>query len=82
MKKDFIVKVGSYGSNTYVILDGEAAMYGITNELIGILKPGSHFSNVSIAGDDQKLNYNSKRIVHVIAKSLTIIGVIKRNDLD
>jgi len=42
MRNDFIVKVGSWGSTTYLILDGEAAVLGINNEVMGLLKSGCH----------------------------------------
>ena len=45
MRRDFIVKAGSYGTNLYIILDGEALVFGINNELIGIMKSGTHFNN-------------------------------------
>lgn len=45
MRRDFIVKAGSYGTNLYIILDGEALVFGINNELLGIMKSGTHFNN-------------------------------------
>jgi len=45
MRNDFIVKVGSWGSSTYLVLDGEAAILGINNELMGLLKSGCHYSS-------------------------------------
>lgn len=78
MRNDFIVKVGSYGTNTYLLLDGEAAMFGINNELMGILKSGCHYSS------DVPKNFNNfgkKRIIHLIARTLTIVGVFKKNDI-
>ena len=75
---DFIVKVGSWGSNTYIIMDGEAAMYGINNELLGIMKSGSHFSNDL---PSKMNNFEKKRLVHIMARTLTIVGVLKRSDI-
>lgn len=79
MRNDFIVKVGSYGSNTYLILDGEAAIFGINNELMGILKSGCHYSSDV---PKQLNNFGKKRIVHVIARTLTIVGVFKKQDIE
>lgn len=45
LKKDFIIKAGSFGENLYIILDGEALVFGINNDLIGIMKSGTHFNN-------------------------------------
>lgn len=45
MSSDFIIKGGSYGESLYVILDGEALMFGMNNEIIGIMKCGAHFNN-------------------------------------
>jgi signal-transduction protein with cAMP-binding, CBS, and nucleotidyltransferase domain len=44
MPKDFIIKAGSNDENFYFILDGNALMFGIDDNLIGILSSGSHFS--------------------------------------
>jgi len=72
LRKDFIAKVGSHGTNSYIILDGEAAVFGINNELLGIMKSGCHFSNTISA----EQNYGNKRIVHIVARTLTIVGVL------
>ena len=52
-------------------------MFGINNELLGIMKSGCHFSN-TIEGS----NYNNKRIVHIVARTLTIVGVLQQKDLN
>jgi len=79
MRNDFIVKVGSWGSTTYLLLDGEAAILGINNELMGILKSGCHYSSdLPKKGN----NFGKKRIVHVIARSLSIVGVLKKQDIE
>lgn len=44
MPRDFIIKAGSDDSNLYFILDGNALMFGIDDNLIGILSSGSHYS--------------------------------------
>ena len=80
MRKDFIVKAGSYGKNLYIILDGEALVFGINNDLIGIMKSGTHFNNEM--GSSAKENFNGKRIVHIVAKSLTVVGVLRKKDFE
>ena len=74
MNNEYIVKCGSYGRNLYLILDGEAVMFGINNELICILKSGTHFSNE--LEEDVVENYGGKRLCHLIAKSITVVGVL------
>ena len=80
MKKDFIVKGGSYGKNLYIILEGEAIVFGMNNDIIGIMRNGCHFSNE--LGPKVIEDFNGKRIVHIVAKSLTIVGVLPKEDLD
>ena len=43
MKHDFIVKAGYSTEDTYIVLEGEVNVYGITNEILGVLTNGSHF---------------------------------------
>ena len=78
MKKDFIVKAGSYGDNIYIILDGEALVFGMNNDLIGIMRSGTHFSNK--LGSKIKEDFNGKRIFHIVAKQLTVVGIISKED--
>ena len=47
MPHEFIVKAGSYDECLYFILDGEAVMFSLSNELLSIMRTGSHF-NVDI----------------------------------
>lgn len=49
-------------------------MFGINNELVCILKSGTHFSNE--LENDVEENYGGKRLCHLIAKSITVVGVI------
>jgi hypothetical protein len=79
MRNDFIVKVGSWGSTIYLVLDGEAAILGINNELMGLLKSGCHYSSDI---PKKEHHYGRKRIVHLIAKTLTIVGVFKKQDIE
>jgi len=77
MKKDIIIKCGSYGMSMYLFLDGEALMYGIDNELIHIMTSGTHFNNEI----DDLEDFSGKRICNVIAKTITTVGVIEREQL-
>ena len=43
MRHDFIVKAGHSTEETYIVLEGEVNVYGITNDLLGVLTNGSHF---------------------------------------
>jgi len=54
MPKDFIIKAGSADDDFYFILDGNVLMYGLDENLIGILSSGAHFSN------DCEDNYNNR----------------------
>lgn len=44
MPKEFIIKAGCNDEKFYFILDGDALMVGMDDNLIGILSSGSHFS--------------------------------------
>jgi hypothetical protein len=79
MKNDFIIKGGSYGKNFYIMLDGEATMVGFNTDIIGIMGRGCHFSNDLLPKDDD--NYHNKRIVHIVAKTLSVVGVIQKSDI-
>jgi signal-transduction protein with cAMP-binding, CBS, and nucleotidyltransferase domain len=46
MKSDMIVRLGSQSQDLFLILDGEALVFSINNELVGRLKKGSHFNNI------------------------------------
>ena len=43
MRHDFLLKAGHSTEDTFIILEGKVKVYGITNELLGILTNGSHF---------------------------------------
>ena len=77
MKRDIIIKCGSYGMSMYLFLDGESLMYGIDNELIHIMTSGTHFNNEI----DDLEDFSGKRICNVIAKTITTVGVIEREQL-
>lgn len=44
MPRDFIIKAGSLDDKFYFILEGEAVLVGLVDEVIGILKSGAHLS--------------------------------------
>ena len=52
MKNDIIVKCGSYGKSLYIFLDGEAIMFSINNELLCIMRRGTHYNN--FMGEDEE----------------------------
>ena len=79
MPEDYMIKGGSYGECMYLILNGEALLFGMDSSLIGILRAGTFFHNGCVPHTE---NYNHKRIVHVIAKSLMIVGVISKDNVD
>lgn len=54
----------------YIILDGEAALFGINNELICFLRNGSHYMN------DDTENFDFRSPIHVVANSLVVVGLI------
>lgn len=79
MANDFMIKAGSYGENLYIIMDGEGLMLGLNNEIVGIMRSGTHFNN--ILGDNAPEDFGGKRIVHIIAKTMIIVGVMKKVDI-
>eukprot|EP00347_Sterkiella_histriomuscorum_P000063 403377328 len=80
MPSDIIVKCGSCGKKLYLFLDGEAIMFGINNELICIMGRGTHFNNI-MGEDTSEREFEGKRLCHLVAKTLTIVGVIEYDDL-
>ena len=45
LKDEFIFKAGSYGTSTYILLEGRAAVFGLSSDFLGIMKSGCHYSN-------------------------------------
>jgi hypothetical protein len=43
MPRDFIIKAGVTDQNFYFVLDGNAIMFGMNNNLLGILSSGTHY---------------------------------------
>ncbi len=79
MKNDFIVKCGSHGQSLYFFLDGEALLVGLNGDLMHIMTCGTHFNNE--LGQDVQEDFSGKRICHIIAKTLTVVGVINKENL-
>jgi len=67
MPRDFIIKAGSYGESLYFILDGEAIMIGLNNDILGILACGSHFNIDLGTGVHSKDNFYGKRLIHLMS---------------
>lgn len=80
MANDFLVKVGSYSENLYIIMDGEALMLGLNNEIMGIMRSGTHFNN--ILGDRGLEDFGGKRIVHIVAKTMLVVGVMRKENME
>ena len=55
MQNDFLVKAGYSTENTYIVLEGKVKVYGITNELLGVLTNGSHFG-LDLSNSDTELS--------------------------
>lgn len=67
LPREFIIKAGSHGQSLYFILEGEAVMIGLANDIIGILRTGSHY-NIDIGtGDNSEEIYKGKRIFHLVS---------------
>lgn len=45
---------GSYSTSTYIILDGEAIVFGMNEDMIGFMRAGGHYSN-SLFEDDEEI---------------------------
>jgi CRP-like cAMP-binding protein len=78
--KDIIIKCGSYGEDLFIILEGEALVFGINNELVGLMRHGSHFNNSYSESD--AYDYKGKRLIHMVAKSHLILGVVDKKNLE
>jgi len=78
LPKQFIAKIGEMGSDTFIILDGEVTMYGIDNECLGVLKSGSHISN--ILRDNMHPSLCKKRVAHLVVKQFAVVGVLAAED--
>ena len=79
MNGDFIVVGGSSSMNTYIILEGEAVVFGLNEEFIAFIKSGGHYSNDLEDGDEY--TYNHKRPLHIVSKGISIVGVLNVDKL-
>ena len=66
MPREFISKAGSYGDSLYFILDGEAIMIGMGNDIVGIFREGSHYSNDIEYEEDQNTSFHGKSLCHLV----------------
>lgn len=81
MPREFIIKAGSYGESLYFILEGEAVMFGLGNDVLGILRPGAHFNLDIGTGDTTPEIYFGKRIVHLVSLSQCTVGLVDQEHL-
>ena len=84
MQHDYIVKAGSYGQDMFIVLDGEALMFGLNNQLLGIMRSGTHYNNLlgEMLVEQEREKVTSKAVVHIFAKTLCIVGVVKKASLE
>ncbi len=78
MSGEFIVRGGSYGKSLYIVLEGEAYMVGMDNQILGIMVRGAHFSNDLLP---EVGNFEKKRTLHIVTKKQCIVGAIHKKDL-
>ena len=45
MPREFIIKAGSLGNGMIFLLEGQTVMMGLDNDVIAILRPGTHYHN-------------------------------------
>jgi hypothetical protein len=74
MDGDFIVIGGSSSMNTYIILEGEAIVFGLNEEFIAYIKSGGHYSNNLEDDDEEAFEY--KRPLHIVSKGISIVGIL------
>ena len=74
MDGDFIVIGGSSSMNTYIILEGEAIVFGLNEEFIAYIKSGGHYSNDLEDDDEETFEY--KRPLHIVSKGISIVGIL------
>ena len=77
MPHEFIVKAGSYNECLYFILEGEAVIFGLGNQLLAIMRAGSHF-NVDIGQIDPAQIYHGKRILHIVSTTQTAVAIVEK----
>ena len=74
MPREFIIKAGSVGDGLIFILEGQAVMMGLDNDVISILRPGAHHHNEF--GVSEKETYHGRRLFHLISQQETSIGYL------
>jgi hypothetical protein len=79
MDGDFIVIGGSSSMNTYIILEGEAIVFGLNEEFIAYIRSGGHYSN-DLEDDDEEV-FEYKRPLHIVSKGISIVGILSINKL-
>ena len=67
MPREFIIKAGSIGDSLYMILDGEAVMIGLGNDIISVLRSGSHYDMDIGNGKLSEDTHYGKRISHLVS---------------
>lgn len=81
MQGEFIVTGGTYGRETYIVLDGTAIMFALNGDLIGVLKSGGHFGSETLSNRLQDRRQPNKRLLHVLAKTVnTVVGVLSEEN--
>lgn len=79
MDGDFVVIGGSTSRNTYIIMEGEATVFGLNEEFMSVIRSGGHYSNDLEEGDEDILKY--KRPLHIVSAGISIVGILNYNDL-
>lgn len=74
MPREFIIKAGSHGDGLIFIMEGQAVMMGLDNDVIAILRPGTHHHNEF--GVSEKETYHGRRLFHLVSHQQTSIGFL------
>jgi hypothetical protein len=69
-----MIKAGSLGDGLIFLLEGQAVMMGLDNEVIAILRPGAHHHN-ELGGTDKEAYYG-RRIFHLVSTQQTSIAYL------
>ena len=74
MDGDFVIVGGSSSMNTYIILEGEAVVFGLNEEFISHIKSGGYYSNDLEVGDEDTFQF--KRPLHIVSKGISLVGIL------